>query len=616
LTGWKILDGAGTETILSGQIGSNFDNRFLVISKPKGKLNNTGDAIILKDKNNNIIDGVYYGNWDSGFIEENAPVAKDPFSVARIFDGAETFNNKNDFVITQTPTKGEPNLITLTEEDKKEKKPSSADDSTELTVTAEGQIIISEIYPNPPGADTEGEWIELENIGTTEIDLAGWQIKDNSKKVFKISGKKFTTTIIKPGEFFIIERNISGLALNNDKETIKLVSPEDKTIQTISYKEDENVSENIAYALDEESDWVWTTTPTKNQKNIITILNHEPIVDIVCPKEALINETITCDASDSYDLEDDNLNFTWQIENQTISGPILNYQFTQKGSPEIVLIVSDGQLEVKESQKIKITNPNEKTVTKANTVKAATKKSSTAKTKTSKSQSIITAELKDIRKLAKDTKVKTKGVVSVLPNTFGKTTMYVAGSGMQLYMYKASWPDLKIGDLVEINGTLTEAQGETRIKLASQSDLKVIESQSPPEPKEIKISEIGEDLEGYLIKISGQLIEKNGSNFYLQDETGEGLVYIKQNTKINKTQYLEGDQLNITGIVSQNNEQYQILPRFNEDIQKKEAITPTKQTSLPENKMGQSVFKYLIATAVFLVLGLAMVIFKFRKPNT
>lgn len=177
LSGWKLIDGSGRETVLSGALGSNYDNRFFVIENPRGKLNNSGDAIILKDNKNNQIDVVYYGNWDSGFIEQNAPVAKDPNSIARIFDGAETFNNRADFVVTTTPTKGLPNIITLAEEDKKAKQ--AADEQSaanEKKTNSEKLIVINEIYPNPPGSDLENEFIELKNTSEQEIDLTNWKL--------------------------------------------------------------------------------------------------------------------------------------------------------------------------------------------------------------------------------------------------------------------------------------------------------------------------------------------------------------------------------------------------------------------------------------------------------
>ena len=162
LLGWKILDGSETITELNGTIGSNFDNKFTVIEKPKGRLNNSGDVIILKDPNNNIIDAVFYGNWDSGFIDENAPVAKDPFATARIIDGGTTYNNHNDFVVTETPTKGYANLITLSEEEAQKIKDPDVK-IVKKKINYKEQIMINEIYPNPPGSDLEFEWIELKN---------------------------------------------------------------------------------------------------------------------------------------------------------------------------------------------------------------------------------------------------------------------------------------------------------------------------------------------------------------------------------------------------------------------------------------------------------------------
>ncbi|MCX6743384.1 MAG: lamin tail domain-containing protein, partial [Candidatus Parcubacteria bacterium] len=525
------------------------------------------------------------------------PVAKDPDSTARIFDGAQTFNNKNDFAVTQTPTKGESNIITLTEEEKSKATQETAAKESEKTV--EEKIVINELYPNPPGSDLDFEWIELKNIGTAEIDLTGWQIQDNSKKKYKVSTKDFSTTIVKPNEFFLIERKISGLALNNDKETIKLISPDDKTIQAVKYSEDENVPENVSYVPDENSDWFWTTTPTPNQENVLTKLNHAPEINLDCPKTALVGETITCDASDSFDLEDDDLTFTWQIEDQVYTTVIAQHQFKQKGTFSITLIVSDGQIETKEVQKIKITATTESTGSevKAQTTKSTTTKSTTKKTTAKK---IVSADLKNVKNLAIGTNVKTQGVVSVLPNVFGKTMMYVAGSGLQVYMSKASWPDLKIGDLVELNGTLSEALGEKRIKLTSNQDIKVIASQDPPEPKIITSKEINNDIVGYLVQISGQLLEKNGSKFFIKDVIGEAEVYLKTNAKISKENYAEGDNLKVTGILSRNNEEYRILPRSNEDIEKQIIAKPEIATKIATNKLGNYLLKFLIAAAVFI----------------
>ncbi len=598
LSGWKIIDGAETATALNGIIGSNFDNRFLVIEKPKGKLNNTGDAIILMDYKNDIIDAVFYGNWDNSLSENNAPVAADPYSVARLNDGITTYNNKNDFIITQTPTKGLPNQITPLKSEENQTAVNKNSVKETEKINYDDLITINEIYPNPPGSDLETEWIELKNIGQIEVDLADWQIQDASKKTYEIDKKDFNSTIIKPNEFFVIKRRISGIALNNDKETLKLIAPDDKTMQTIKYSESENIPENVAYAINESGEWIFTTTPSENKENIITKLNHAPIIGIYCPKQASTDEVITCDASDSYDLENDLLTFTWQIGDQIFQNVILQTNFPEKGTYQINLTVSDGPAQSKESYKLKIVEPENQTV-KATSLNQTTTDDSIAIT------------LQDIHLLGKDTKVTTRGIVAALPNVFGKTIMYL--DGIQLYMSKADWPALKTGDLIEVMGTISEAYGEKRIKLTGKDDIVIIENQLPPEPQIVKISTIGEELEGQLVQISGQLIEKNGSKFYLQDATGEALIYIKENTKINKNNFTEGDELTITGIVSQNNDIYQILPRSDEDIIKEQNINQTENIDLPQNQKSSSVLKYLIAGAAFLTIGLGATFYKNKK---
>jgi uncharacterized protein YdeI (BOF family) len=609
LTDWKIEEGSGSAINLEGLIDVQ---SFYVIELSSSKLNNSGDIIILKDNNETIIDTVFYGDWQNN--SNNAPTAADPWSTARISDGYNTDNYLNDFAVTQTPTKNESNLITLPQaEAENTSDPSNTDQEDEQKKLNYKKIIkINEIYPNPLGADSHYEFIELKNIGEQEVDLLGWQIQDADKNNYKIKTADFYSTIIKPTQYFVITRKISGLAFNNDKETIKLISPENKIIQTIKYSENPELNENASFAIDQFGDWHWTATVTKNQANIINLMNHPPIIEFNCPQKALINEIITCDASDSYDLENDDLAFNWKIEDQIYPNPIFSHQFSKKGDYQIQIIISDQEFEVKEVRKIKIADPNEK---ETNEIKIASTKNQNKKT----DQPILEVSLDQAKNLTGKTKIKTQGIVSVLPNTFGKTTMYITDSnnlsGIQLYMYKSDWPELKIGDLVEVNGEISESKNEIRIKLSNKDDMIILAKQDEPAPKKIMINEINEKNEGRLIQIQGQLIEKSGSRFYIQDATGEAEIYIKQKTKITKSNFKEADNLIITGIVSQNNDVYQILPRFDEDIIKDEIIEQTKEPlQIEQNAKSNQVLNYLIPTAIFLAISLIAIFYK-KKPQ-
>mgnify|MGYP001565683513 CR=1 FL=1 len=175
--------------------------------------------------------------------------------------------------------------------------------------------------------------------------------------------------------------------------------------------------------------------------------------------------------------------------------------------------------------------------------------------------------LKEIRKFKKGTKIKAKGVVSCVPGILGQQIFYVAGSGIQVYLYDKNFPKLNLGDEIEISGELSSYDNEARINLSSKNDIKILQKDQPINLEEIKISEINENTEGYLVKIKGEITETSGNVFYVSDETNKPIqVYIKESTNIEKPRMTKGDQVEITGIVSQNKLEYRILPRFQSDI--------------------------------------------------
>ena len=46
---------------------------------------------------------------------------------------------------------------------------------------AYGQILITEVQPDPRGTDSAGEWIEIHNTSTAAVGLGGWQLHDFSR---------------------------------------------------------------------------------------------------------------------------------------------------------------------------------------------------------------------------------------------------------------------------------------------------------------------------------------------------------------------------------------------------------------------------------------------------
>lgn len=360
LTGWTLSEGSGAVTKLSGILGVNGKDRFLVIKNPKGYLNNKGDIIVLRAPDGSLIDQVAYGDWDDGNPENNAPVASDPNAVARRLDGFNTFNNANDFCLTITPTKGESNIITASKEEEISAKARAEYDYSE-------DIFISEFLPNPTGSDADGEFIELYNRGSRRVDLTGWRLGDESQRRYEIKPQDNQAPIISAGGYFLIARQQSRIALNNDKDTVKLFRPlEDASWQEIKYRQ---AREGFSYNLVSTStaiskallEYAWSETPTPGEVNKIKKVNHPPEPAFDVPEEIIVGQPVLFDSSDTIDPDGDELFYFWDFgDRATNTLPCPEHTFWQAGVYEVALTVSDGENKVKVKKSVAVREPENK----------------------------------------------------------------------------------------------------------------------------------------------------------------------------------------------------------------------------------------------------------------
>jgi len=213
---------------------------------------------------------------------------------------------------------------------------------------------------------------------------------------------------------------------------------------------------------------------------------------------------------------------------------------------------------------------------------------------------IINTTLEKLRDEDIGDKVKVTGVVAVEPGVLASQYFYIVGSpGVQVYMYKKDFPDLKVGDRIEISGEISESYGNTRIKLASRDDIKKIDHPGDPEPLVVEVADVQEQMEGWFVQVSGEITEIKGSYMYVDDGTEEVQVYFKRGANINKKIYQVGDIVHVKGLVAQTKAGYQILPRSQSDIEKTGvAEDAVIQIAASEEEGKKEVAeKYLTATA-------------------
>lgn len=115
-----------------------------------------------------------------------------------------------------------------------------------------GPMRISEIYADPAesGRDTAFEWVELVNVGSESVDLAGWQLGD-AKAVSVLPA-----ATVPPGGYVVIAAATAaqelagalavaggaiGGGLNNAGDTVRLLTPTGTEVDAVSYGDDASV---------------------------------------------------------------------------------------------------------------------------------------------------------------------------------------------------------------------------------------------------------------------------------------------------------------------------------------------------------------------------------------
>jgi hypothetical protein len=152
------------------------------------------------------------------------------------------------------------------------------------TAFPSGVLIISEFLPNPKGDDYSGEWIEIKNESSEEIDLNGWILETNSSR----SASRLSGTI-QPGAFLVIPRAQSKLSLKNTGDTILLKNPAGDVVFEVSFKNE--VPEGWSAARFE-SGWKITKNPTPGQPNVLLENGNKPATELTFeePKDKVLKQ--------------------------------------------------------------------------------------------------------------------------------------------------------------------------------------------------------------------------------------------------------------------------------------------------------------------------------------
>lgn len=638
----SLNDGAGE--FFSGTIHL-LPHSYYVIELEQNKLNNSGDQISLIFSTTTI-DTLVYGDWDKE-ADLTFPAPQKGESLSKF---------GQDFLITTQLTKGEENILkqpitnntkqvdnTKDQDTQKEREEeSTAKEEKHSKLDLLGNIIISEILPNPSGNESTDEFIEIYNADTKNINLNQWKLGDASSKRFTLQN-----IVIEPQEYKVFYRSETGIALNNSgPESVSLYSPDNTLIHSIAYTD--HVEDDLSYAFNNK-EFLWTKTPTPGTANTITKPQTES--EIVIYADTSSSTLLGSDDNDQIDDEGEKqyitdlaqylliseflpnptgsedqefielynpLNTSIPLTNLKIDdedGGSTPYTFKKDETigalsylllprqktgialnntgdsvrlllPNLSPIDEVSYAEVIEGASY-IKDTNDQWV-QTNTPTPGTKNNiapiiEEGETKTNREKEVLQALFSNLSSFDMGDQVSITGTVAVLPDIFGSQYFYMtgkAGNGIQVYSYNKDFPALTLGDTIRVTGELAQLNNEHRIKLSTKEDIQILDIGKIPEPLPIEIAQLGDSYVGGLLAIRGEITEKKSNYLWIDDGTDEIKIYIKKGTGISTKDLFTEQTVQITGILSKSKSAYQLLPRSQEDI------SPILQTttSTPETR--------------------------------
>lgn len=346
-----------------------------------------------------------------------------------------------------------------------------------------------------------------------------------------------------------------------------------------------------------------------------------PIVNAGADVAARIQETITFDGSRSYDSRGAALSYNWEFgDGEKAAGAIVSHAFAREGDYRVRLTVTNSV--GVDSDDVRVTVVGEI--------------GEPAPSVLDEPQALTPT---DAAVLPSRTEAIMEGIVTVEPGIFAKTYFYITSkdgrSGVQVYAADGAFPDLHIGQLVEVAGRVSSYYGVKRIIIDTPEAISVTRGADPPPPKEVAVSLVSDAHLGRLITIVGEVVKEEGKIFISGDDGASVRVEVKPETGVSKTDMEEGAIVSITGIVDQTRSGARLLPRYPGDVtvvagknselsnnsrvlgEKAEIFLPeVEYTPAPDvleyttdAESRSPVLKYLVATAaalVFVLIGIFM----------
>ena len=501
---------------------------------------------------------------------------------------------------------------------------------------------LNEVLPAPAeidwngdgAANTNDEWIEVYNRGSAAIDLGGWLLDDiaaGGSAPYVIPAG----TLLQPGGFLVLFRDRTGVTLNNDGDTVRLLGPDAAEVDTFTYAKAKN---DRSYSRSTDGDGAWTETypPSPGRANIAPTPTPTPTATPTStpfPAGVTLNEIlpdpqrVDWDQNGVADFVDEWIELYngspapaalggWAILDDT-KAYTLPLGLTIWPQSHLLLYRRETGLSLSDwRDRVTLVRPDgstadqfaydrgpgadrsfcrstdgsgawtsdcEVTPGQANRLlprppsgDGDSDASSAQPTRTPRTGTIAAA-----RAAPDDTRVTVTGAVTLPPGLYGRDIyLQDATGGIKVYLRSGDYPALAAGDQVRVTGWTRQFHGEVELSVPGPSYLTRLGPGEPPHPVYVRTGQVGEAHEGELILIAGRVVKFEPQALTLDDGTGPTRIFFPAELPWRRPYVNVGEFWAAQGVVGQYAFEapweggYRVIPRFKTDVSDAPLVLP------------------------------------------
>jgi len=177
------------------------------------------------------------------------------------------------------------------------------------------------------------------------------------------------------------------------------------------------------------------------------------------------------------------------------------------------------------------------------------------------------------------------GVVTMPPGVVDDNAFWLqdASGGIQVFIAKSAGapPTLTLHDQVSVRGRIVNTFSARELRVELPDSIGAYGAGVPVAPRVLKTGQVDFSHEGALAQIVGWVARSDGREIYVDDGSGQVLVYIDADTQIRWPRLRVGDPAIITGIVTRFRGAPEILPRAQSDVQFGVTLLPVTGAQFP-----------------------------------